>query len=56
MLLSGMAGSSSGSNKSAIAGHSNGMTKKAYATFVLSLPEIALQLRVAVGPLSPSAK
>ena len=44
MLLSSTAGSSSGSNESTIAGHSNGMTKKAYATFVLSLPEIALQL------------
>ena len=54
MLLSSMAGSSSGSNESAIAGHSNGMTKKAYATFVLSLPEIVLQLRVPVGPLSIS--
>ena len=34
MLLSGTAGSSSG-NKSAIAGHLNGMTKRAYATFVI---------------------
>ena len=56
MLLSSTAGSSSGSNESAIAGRSNGMTKNAYATFVLSLPEIALQLQVPVGPLSPSAK
>ena len=48
-------GSSSGS-KSGIAGHLNGMTKKAHATFVLSLPEVALQLRVPVGSLSPSAK
>ena len=56
MLLSSMAGSSLGSNESAIARHTNGMSKKAYATFVLSLPEIALQLRVPVGPLSPSAK
>ena len=54
MLLSSTAGSSSGSNESAIACHSNGMTLKAYATFVLSLPEIALQLRVPVGPLSIS--
>ena len=43
MLLSSMAGSSSGSNESAIAGHLNSMTEKAYATFVLSL---ALQLLV----------
>ena len=55
MLLSSTVNSSLGSNKSAIAGHSNSMTKKAYVTFVLSLPEIAFQLRVSVGPLSPSA-
>ena len=45
-LLSSMAGSSSGSIESVIAGHSNSMTKKAYATFVPSLPKIALQLQV----------
>ena len=57
MLLSSMVGSPSGNNKPAIAGHLNGMTKKAYAIFVLTLPDmIALQLRVPVGPLSPSAK
>ena len=56
MLLSSKAGSSSGSNESAIAGHSNGMTKKASATFVLSLPEINHELRVLVGPPSLSAK
>ena len=56
MLLSSVAGSSSGSNEFAIAGHLNGMTKKASATFVLSLPEINLQLRVVVDPLSLSAK
>ena len=56
MLLSSTVGSSLGSNESAIADHSNGMTKKVFATFILSLPEIALQLRVLVGPLSPSAK
>ena len=49
MLLSSMAGSSLGSDVSAIAGRSNGMTKKAYATFVLSLPEIALQLQVPIS-------
>ena len=54
MLLSSMAGSSLGSNESAIAGHSNGMTKKASATFVLSLPKINLELRFLVGPLSLS--
>ena len=42
MLLSSMAGSSSGSSESAIADHSNGIPKKAIATFVLSLPEINL--------------
>ena len=52
MLLSSTAGSSLRSNESAIAGHSNGTTTKAYATFILSLPEIALQLQVPVGPLS----
>ena len=31
-------------------GDLNDMTKKAYATIVLSLPEIILQLRVPVGP------
>ena len=44
MLLITMAGSSSGSNESAIAGHLNGMTKKSYATFFLNLADIALQL------------
>ena len=48
-------GSSSGSKESAIADHSNVMTKKAYATFIPSLRELALQLRVPVGPLSQSA-
>ena len=56
ILLSSTAGSSSGRNESAIAGHLNGATKKAYANVVLSIPEIAFQLRVSVGPLSPSAK
>ena len=51
MLLSSTAGSSLGSNKSAIVGHLNGMTKKACATFILSLPTIAFQLRVPVDPL-----
>ena len=56
LLLSSMEGSTSGCNEFATAGHLNGMTKKAYATFILSVPEIELQLQVSVGPLSPSAK
>ena len=54
MLLSSTVGSSLGSNESAIAGHSNGITKKAYATFVLSLPEIVLLLSLCWSPLSVS--
>ena len=38
-ILRSTAGSSLGSNKSAIAGYLNGMTKQTYATFILSLPE-----------------
>ena len=44
MLLSSMVGSSLGSNESAIACHSNKVTKNVYATFVLSSPEIVLLL------------
>ena len=44
LLLSSTEGSTSGCNESATAGHLNGMTKKACATFILSLPEIELQL------------
>ena len=36
--------------------HLNSMTKKAYATYVLSVPEIALQSWIPVGPLPPAAK
>ena len=31
------------------------MNKSAYATFVISLPKIALHVQVPVGPLSPTA-
>ena len=56
MLLSSMVGSCLCSDESAFAGDLNGVTKRAYATFFLSLPEIVLLLQVPISPLSPSAK